>query len=1071
MNDGYYRYPAIGADRIIFVCEDDLWSVSASGGSAARLTVSFGACSFPRISPDGRFVAFVSTDEGNPEIYLMPVEGGVPRRMTFLGSSIAMTLGWSADGNAIVFASNPGAWYPNDTRLFSVPVAGGHAVELPFGHAKSCSYNGSAVVLGRNAVDPARWKRYRGGTAGEIWIDPSGSGRFSKLALPDGNPTWPMWIADRIFFLADHEGIGNIYSCDLAGGDVRRHTNEGEYYARFPSTDGARIVYARAGRIVRYDIAQDDAREVPIETHSAAPQTARRFEAVTETLEHVAPHPDGTSLAFIARGQPFTMPFFEGAVTHHGVGSRARYRLAEWLSDGKRFVCVSDRNGYEQLEMHDVTASAQPRSVTIGDIGRVTELAASPAHDVVAFANHRHELCLLDIEGGETRVVDKSPAGRVQDLAFSPDGRYIAYTWSPAAETSILRVAKVKSGRFHDVTPALREDRAPAWDPQGKYLYFISTRDFNPVYDALQFDLSFPQAHRPFAIALQKDTASPFVPKPRPIHREHSHRDDNKPDEKPARVDIDFDGITGRVIGFPVEEGDYHQIVATRDRVLFTRFPVRGIKPDREEEDESDELGALVAYDFEQQRCATLAQDVGEIRLAGDGRTLLYRSKDRLRAIDAQNDLPEEEEPKPSSEPGRKSGFIDLARAQIEVHPRDEWAQMFREAWRLQTEQFWVEDMSDIDWDRVYDRYRDVLTRVRTRTELSDLIWEMHGELGTSHAYEWGGDFREPPQYRRGFLGADLSWDEERDGYRIDRILRGDSWNRESDSPLAEPGTEIEPGDLLVAIGAKRLSREVSPDQLLVNTAGREIALTIKRARNEERTVLVKALSSEAALRYRAWVESNREYVHRHSDGRVGYVHIPDMGPWGFAEFHRGYLTEFDRAGLVVDVRYNRGGHVSPLLLEKLARKRVGYDVPRYGSPMPYPPESVGGPLVAITNQFAGSDGDIFSHSFKLYKLGPLVGKRTWGGVIGIAPYHHLVDGTVTTQPEYSFWFVDVGWAVENRGTDPDHDVDVAPHDYREGRDPQLDKALELMRDRLEQTAAVRPDLETRPSLPLPSLT
>ncbi|HTU82137.1 MAG TPA: S41 family peptidase, partial [Candidatus Acidoferrales bacterium] len=293
---------------------------------------------------------------------------------------------------------------------------------------------------------------------------------------------------------------------------------------------------------------------------------------------------------------------------------------------------------------------------------------------------------------------------------------------------------------------------------------------------------------------------------------------------------------------------------------------------------------------------------------------------------------------------------------------------------------------------------------------------------------------------------------------------------RDHDSPFAEPGVDVREGDVLVAIGGRRLTRDTTPGMLLVNAAGADVAVTLRSRKDEERTVLVRALHSEGALRYRAWVEENRRLVHERTGGRVGYLHIPDMGPWGFSEFHRGYLSEFDRKGLIVDVRYNRGGHVSPLLLEKLARKRVGFDVPRYGPPVPYPPESVAGPIVAMTNQFAGSDGDIFSHCFKLYKLGPIVGKRTWGGVIGINPYHHLVDGTLTTQPEYSFWFVDVGWGVENYGTDPDYDVDIAPHDYRDGKDPQLDLALALMDQALDGYVEVRPDLSTRPSLPLPTL-
>jgi tricorn protease len=1075
MDRGYYRYPSIAGDRIIYVCEDDLWSVSVQGGDAARLTVSFGTCSFPRLSPDGEWIAFVSTDEGNPEVYAMPSRGGEPQRLTFLGATAAWTTGWSEDGKEIFFVANPTTWYEGETRPFAIAREGGMPRELELGHARALSFGPQGrLAIGRNASDPARWKRYRGGTSGEIWVDAHGSGTFARLPLPDGNPCWPMWIGDRIYFLADHEGIGNLYSCALDGSDVTRHTNENEYYVRFPSTDGKRIVYSAGAEIGCFDVGTDTARRIEIETRSAMPQTARRFEKASESLEHFAPNPEGTQLAFDSRGEEFTLPLFEGAAIRHGGGGRARTRLTQWLHDGEHLVSVTDANGYEQIALRRADASSEVKLVTRGDIGRVTNLACSPTDEVVAFANHRHDLCVLDLRDGEVRVLDTCPTHRIGDLAFSPDGRFIAYVWWPTYGTSIIRIVKVRSGKVHDVTSPLRTDKSPAWDPEGKYLYFISTRDFNPVYDALQFDLSFPQASRPFVVTLRPDVPSPFVPKPKPVHFDHllraRERWNSKP-VKPVDVEIDFDQITGRVLAFPVDEGQYEQIVATRERVLFTRFPVKGIKPARREDLENEVHGALLAYDFEQQRLATVAPECDEIRLGRDARTLIYRSGDRLRAIDALNELPEEgDEQKPPSEPGRKTGWIDLDRASVEIVPRDEWAQMYREAWRLQAEHFWVEDMSDIDWDRVYDRYAVLLPRVRTRGELSDLIWEMQGELGTSHAYEWGGDYREPPQYQRGFLGADYYWDEERGGYRIERIYRGDSWNREQDSPLAEPGLDVHEGDCIVAIGGKRLSREITPCQLLVNAAGRDVSVTLRANKGEERTVLVKALAKEAALRYRAWVEENRRKVHERTGERVGYLHIPDMGPWGFSEFHRGYLSEFDRKGLIVDVRYNRGGHVSPLLLEKLARKRIGYDVPRYGAPQPYPPESVGGPMVALTNQFAGSDGDIFSHCFKLYKLGPLVGKRTWGGVIGIDPYHHLVDDTVTTQPEFSFWFADVGWRVENHGTQPDYDVDIAPHDYRDGKDPQLELALQLMDRELQGYVEVRPDLSTRPSLPLPTL-
>ncbi len=1077
MEQGYYRYATLAADRIVFACEDDLWSVPSSGGTAVRLTATPGACTLPRLSPDGSHIAFIATDEGNPEVYVMPSSGGRPRRLTFLGGTIASTCTWSSDGSEIYFVSNPSAWYERDTRGFAISPAGGSPREIGLGHMKSF-YPGpdGRFAIGRNETDPARWKRYRGGTAGEVWTDAQHAGEFERLQLPNGNPVWPMWIGDRIYFLSDHEGIGNIYSCSIDGGDVRRHTHHSDYYVRFPSTDGRRIAYTCGGAIFCYDLARDEAREVAIAAASAAPQTARRFLDGSEEFDEFAPSPDGTTLAIIARGQPYTMAFWEETPLLHGKGGGVRERCIAWMHDGKRFVTVSDENGYEQIALHAADASTPARMLTKSDIGRVTELACSPVSDRIAFANHRYELCLLDGDGAP-RVIDKSLGNRVTDLAFSPDGRWLAYVWWPGGDnTAIVRIVKCKSGKTYDVTPRMRVDQSPAWDPEGKYLYFISTRDFDPVYDALQFNLSFPQAQRPFLLTLRSDVPNPFTPKPKPVHREHEHEreqadEEKRKSEKPPRIEIDFDGIEGRILAFPVDEGQYEQIVAVRSRALFTKFEVRGIKPHDRAWDEEDDDGSLLAYDFEQQRSATIATDLSEIVLGSDHHTIVYRSRDRLRAIDALADLPEEHDDlKPPSESGRKSGWVDLDRLHVELDPQAEWKQMYREAWRLQTEQFWVEDMSDIDWDRVYDRYEVLLPRVRTRSELSDVIWEMHGELGTSHAYEIGGDLRRPPNYNRGFLGADYAWDESAGGWRIIRIYRGDSWNRDVDSPLAEPGLGINEGDVLLAIGGKALSREFSPNQALVNTAGREVAIAAKTLTGERRGA-VKTLSSEQQLRYRAWVEANRRLVHERTDGKIGYVHVPDMGPWGFSEFHRGYLSEFDRDGLIVDVRYNRGGHVSPLLLEKLNRKRVGYDVSRYSNkPIPYPPESVAGPIVAMTNQFAGSDGDIFSHCFKLYKLGPLVGKRTWGGVIGINPYHRLVDGTITTQPEFSFWFKDVGWKVENHGTDPDYDVDVAPHDYRDGKDPQIDFAIRLALQAAERHDEPFPDLSSKPSLPLPNL-
>jgi tricorn protease len=1072
---GYIRTPTITGDRVVFACEDDLWIVGVQGGLARRLTTMAGECTLPRLSPDGARLAFVGRDEGHPELYVMPSEGGVPRRLTYLGSETLNCTGWSRDGRSLYFSSDSGSPHVKQTLGFRVDAEGGEPVELGLGHVMTVDVaRNGACVIGRNAIDPARWKRYRGGTAGHLWIDARGDGEYARICRDvDGNLVWPMWLGERVFFLSDHEGIGNVYSVDAAGGDLRRHSDEREHYARFPATDGARIVYACGGELVLLDPGDGSVRRIRAEVPSNAPETARRFVDASELLETWCVSHDGTALALVSRGRAYTMPLWEEAVTEHPAmgapeepSEPARRRLLTWLHDDARIAYVDDAAGFERVAVAPADQSAAPVYVTHDDMGVLHQLVASPAGDRLAFATNRHELWLVDLHGAP-RKLDTSVGERIDELAFSPDGRWLAYTWSPKAHTTIVRLAECASGTIVDATSPLREDRSPAWDPEGNYLYFISTRDFHPVYDALQFELSFPEAWRPYLLTLRKDVANPFVAKPAPLHKRRDDDDEDEDEQEGKKVPkpevvVEPDGLPLRMLAFPVDEGAYDRIAGVKGRAVFSRFPVRGIQPD--ERDHEGAEGELHAYDFEQQRLATLALDIEDFVLGPDARTLVYESRGKLRAIDAGGELPEDgDDDKTSQDAGRRTGWLDLGRISVLVEPLAEWRQMLREAWRLQRENFWDPQMSAIDWNAVLPRYEALLPKVRTRNELSDVIWEMHGELGTSHAYETGGDKPVPPQYKRGFLGADVAWDARAGGYRVEKILRGDPWNREADSPLAEPGVDVAEGDVIVAVGGRAASAQNGPGALLVNQAGRDIVLTIVRGKDAPRRVLVRTLRDERLLRYRAWVDRNRRTVHERTKGRVGYVHVPDMGPWGFAEFHRGYLSEFDRDGLIVDVRFNRGGHVSALLLEKLARKRVGYDVSRWAPPFPYPEESVGGPIVAVTNQFAGSDGDIFSHCFKLYGLGPLVGMRTWGGVVGINPRHRLVDGTETTQPEYSFWFVDAGWGVENYGTDPTVEVDVAPQDTKRGVDPQLDEALRLMDEALAK-APERPSFPPRPN-------
>jgi tricorn protease len=610
----------------------------------------------------------------------------------------------------------------------------------------------------------------------------------------------------------------------------------------------------------------------------------------------------------------------------------------------------------------------------------------------------------------------------------------------------------LESGETTQVTNPTLRDRSPAFDPEGKYLYFIGQRDYDPVYDELHFDLGFPKGSRPFAITLRKDLPNPFIPRPKaPESQEVAALKKAEAEEgppAPRRIEIDLDGMTDRVIGFPVKEARYGRIEGIKGKALFSSYPI------------------IESYEFETQKQERLVDGVSDFSIGRDGKTLLYQTGERLRVLKAGEKAPDKKDDKPS----RENGWIDLGRVKVSIQPVAEWKQMFQEAWRLQREQFWTEDLSGIDWNAVHKLYEPLVDRITTRSEFSDLLWEVQGELGTSHAYEMGGEYRLGPNYRQGFLGVDWEFDSASGTYRVAHIAHGDVWDPDATSPLRGPGLNLAEGDLVLAINGQPLGSDVTPAMRLVNQAGNEVVLTVRSNDGEPRTVTVKALADERPARYRDWVEANRRKVHEVTGGRVGYIHVPDMGPDGYAEFHRGFLVEFDRDALIIDVRVNGGGHVSGLLLEKLARKRVGYDFPRWAAPKPYPDESPAGPMVALTNELAGSDGDIFSHTFKMMKLGPLVGKRTWGGVIGIWPRHRLVDGTVTTQPEFSFFFDDVGWRVENYGTDPDIEIDNAPQDYVRGLDPQLDRAIQAALEELSKRPPHRPRPTDRPRRAAPRL-
>ena len=736
MPQGYIRFPHIHQDRIVFVAEDDLWLITSHGGRAERLTAAVDEVRHPRFSPDGQLLAFVGQEEGPNEIYVMPALGGPAQRLTYQ-SADCRVLGWSPTGDEILYASNAGQYDLPILRYlcYQTLMVASHGSYLLVWPMRFPMGLEGGVVLGRNINEPARWKRYRGGTVGHLWCDAQGSGKFQRLLQLNGNIAAPCWVGERIYFLSDHEGIGNIYSCTPQGEDVRRHTHLQDFYARNLSSDGKRMVFHAGADLYLFDPASENVRRIDVELPSLRTQLNRKFVSAAGYMDWYALHPQGYATAVTTRGKAFTMGNWEGPVIQHGEPDGVRYRMLEWINDGKRLVAVSDGIGREALVIFD-PEDASEKTLSEVEFGRAVNMVVSPNDDVVAITNHRNELIVVDLASEKSAVIDTSDYGRISGPAWSPDGNWLAYKFDDSNQTSVIKLCNLETGETHFATDPVLADFSPSFDPEGKYLYFLGKRTFNPVKDNLHFDLSFPRGVKPYAIMLRKDLPSPFIPVPKVPPGKEKEKEGNgskkqqnsseedlpkKPedeakdavkdengepdkeetsDEKKPSLVIDLEGITSRVLPFPVPEGRYSKVQGIKGKTLFLMYPIEGALPSSTDSDEP-KGGTIYYYDFETYKHDWLLDSVNSFDVSRDGKTLIYTSRHRLRALKAGEKAPKTD----SNEPNRESGWLDLNRIKVSVQPAAEWKQMFAEAWRLQREHFWAEDMSGVDWQAIYDQY------------------------------------------------------------------------------------------------------------------------------------------------------------------------------------------------------------------------------------------------------------------------------------------------------------------------------------------------------------------------------
>ncbi|MCH8210946.1 MAG: PD40 domain-containing protein [Planctomycetes bacterium] len=1080
---GYYSQPALFGDQLVFVSEGDLWTAtlgeSESGPIVAyRLTSSDGSESHPCFSPDGRMLAFTAEYDGNRDVYLMPIDGGSPTRLTFHPDP-DVALGWTPDGRQVLFRSqrtNPlGRW-----ELWRVYAQGGMPIRYEFGECSmaTLSSTGRQIAFTRWSNENWTWKRYRGGAAPEIWIGDLTAETFTNVTDNRANDLFPMWVLGRLYFLSDRTGTANIFSDSPRGGDLKQHTAfapqpdnptavEG-YDIRWPSTDaqrrGARIAFCQAGGLALFDAANETVRRLDVRLASDRVAKRQRFAELIETATEYALSPDGTRLLVGSRGELLSLPVKSGPAVQFTRTSAAREWGAAYFGEDQ-IIMISDAAGEQQIAIAPADGSLLPSLVTEDREAWLFPPVGSSNGQWIAFADKTMRLHTLNMVTFVRRQVDASEAAEITDYRFSPDSHWLAYTKPMPNGYGMIFIHSLRTGRSFAVSDGLHDDREPRWDPAGKFLYFLSRRKLNPVLGELDLEHVYFNSTVMCVVPLTADTPPPIPElahavdfdidtwaKGEPGDPVEVDTADEEVEEPPAAeqesewvMRVDTDGLPQRQFILPIDAGNYRRLEALPGSLCYLSEPVAGLLDFQiGQSGIAEGKATLHRYDLVAEEDNDLAEMISGYVVNAKRDRIAHPSAEGFVVLDPTG--------------AAESEKVDVAETRLRVNIQDEWNHIFEEAWRLQRDFYWAPNFGGVNWSAMRDKYAALLPRIGTRAELTDLIGEMIGELGTSHTYIWGGQPHDRAEsVSVGLLGADIAF--ENGAYRIKHILPRQSWDEALESPLAAPYLGVQAGSVIHAINGQQLTMQTNPYDLLQDQAGKMIQLTIADdpTSRERRTIQIKALSSERPLRYAAWVESNRRYVHEASDGRLGYLHIPNMMGQGLAAFSRYFYPQIEKKALVVDIRNNGGGFVSQMIIQRLGREVWAFTKPRHGRMGRYPAKSLYGHLAVLIDQHAGSDGDIFPESFRLNELGPLIGTRTWGGVVGIRADKPFVDFGLSTQPEFAWWEPKRGWSLENEGVTPDIEVKITPNDRMAGRDPQLDKAIEVLLGKLEDDPKVLP--------------
>ncbi len=1065
-----FRSPDVSPTHITFVYAGDIWVVPKAGGLASRLSSPLGEETAPRFSPDGTRIAFSANYDGNTDVYVVPTLGGEPVRLTHHPMSDRV-LDWHPDGTRVLFSSSRESGRQRYSQFFLVDARGGLPEKLvvPYGEDASFSPDGHQVAYVPQSQANRTWKRYRGGWAPDVRLFDLRTLESRKIAADAASDEHPMWHTGRIYFLSDRGPAQrhNIWAFDLGTGAVRQITDFRDFDISFPALGPTDIVFQAGGKLYLLDLASEKATEVPIQVVTDRLTLKPRTEKVAALLQSASVSPAGRRAAFEARGDVFTVPAEHGPVLNLTRTSGVAERSPRWSPDGKTLAYWSDRSGEYQLTLRVADANGPEKTVTSLGAGFRYTPYWSPDSQRLAFVDESARVRVLTLGTNDVREIDRSPVwvshGGLQGYVFrwSPDSRWLS--WSRAVETGnpAIFLYDTTSGTRHQVTSGYFADSGPAFDPDGKFLFYLSNRHFEPVYGDFDNSWTYPNSTRIVAVPLRGDVKSPLAARndregdekkdetkdetkeeKKPAGPSATTKPDEKKDAPPSPVNIDLPGFEGRAIVLPPKAGNYGELFAVKGKVLVRRLARAG---------SGDDKSPIVYFDLEEREEKTVIDDADGFEPTADGKKLLVVNEKKYAIVEVKAGQKLE---KP----------LRTAELEMTVEPMAEWKQMFADAYRLERDYFYDPNMHGVDWKAARDQYARLIEQSVTRWDVNTVLGEFIGELNASHTYRGGGDLEQSARRGVGMLGID--WELANGAYRIKHLVRGGPWDVDVRSPLAEPGLGVKEGEYVLAVNGTRLDPQKDPWAGFQGLAGQTVSLTINGKPSDDgaRQVVATCLEDEEELRFREWIEQRRARVDAATQGRVGYLYVQSTGIDAQNELVRQFMAQWRKEGLVIDERFNSGGQIPDRFIELLNRPMLSYWGVRYGESWQWPPVAHRGPKVMLINGWSGSGGDAFPFYFREAQLGPIVGTRTWGGLIGISGVPPLVDGGGLTVPTFRMFDVRGQWFAEGHGVEPDIAVDEDPTSLARGTDPQLERAIEEVVSRLGNATPIpsHPPFERR---------